>query len=513
MDGVGSRRCAGDDDDPDYRTPVKRCKTGSGEETKSLVARRNTKIFNDMVHGSIELSPLAVDIMDSTTFQRMRSLRQLGFAAWVYPSAEHSRFQHSIGVAHLAATYMQELINHSSELQAMDQEDRRRLKLLAEIAGLCHDLGHGPFSHAFEKTLLPRLGYKPRNGDQHWAHEDMSLKLLDRIIDQKGLDLEQYGLDQGDVGIIGDLILGRDTTGMSSQSLNNGYVQPFLYEIVACKRNGIDVDKVDYLQRDGKNCGINCSTTFDRLPKFMRVIDGVLCFSYQNKNELQNLLTDRRHHYKRIYHHRKGVAIELMMSDALVEANGDLDISSKVDDPEAFERLDDSLINVVKNWSSPSAGMKRAQDLMRRVDARDLYSFCNEVVVPQERVHEFKKAPKASDITTCQNANGTRLTPEDIHVVRHSLDHGMKDRDPLECVQFYHKTDGGGETILHEGEYTLDKWVERMQEVRIRVYSKKREKMVAVRSALKQWAERTFGTSELKFGTPEGPRRCDRLLC
>lgn len=94
--------------------------------------------------------------------------------------------------------------------------------------------------------------------------------LFDRIIDDNAIDLETLGLWSGDQAVVKDFITGRPINEVSSQAGNNS-TPAFLYEVVACDQNGVDVDKIDYLQRDAKCCGLNCRTNFHRLPKVMRV--------------------------------------------------------------------------------------------------------------------------------------------------------------------------------------------------------------------------------------------------
>ncbi|VFQ93167.1 unnamed protein product [Cuscuta campestris] len=115
--------------------------------------RRFSKQVYDNVHGNIYLDPLSLKFVDSEQFQRLRDLKQLGLTFLVYPGAVHSRFEHSIGVYWLASDTIQRLkANQGSEL-GIDHFDVQTVKL----AGLLHDVGHGPFSHMFEREFLPRV--------------------------------------------------------------------------------------------------------------------------------------------------------------------------------------------------------------------------------------------------------------------------------------------------------------------------------------------------------------------
>ncbi|XP_048244692.1 deoxynucleoside triphosphate triphosphohydrolase SAMHD1-like [Haliotis rufescens] len=110
----------------------------------------SSKIFKDPVHGTITVTGLCVKIIDTPQFQRLRYLKQLGGDYFVYPGAAHNRFEHSIGTYYLAGTFARILQQEYPELE--DDE----IKCI-EIAGLCHDLGHGPFSHVFDNFFIPRV--------------------------------------------------------------------------------------------------------------------------------------------------------------------------------------------------------------------------------------------------------------------------------------------------------------------------------------------------------------------
>lgn len=215
--------------------------------TQSLPPRPyQYKLFGDCVHGHVEFHPFILKIIDTPHFQRLRYLRQLGLTFFVFPGADHSRFEHSLGVCHLAGKLTRTLQQVEPDIGITDKD-----VLCEEIAGLCHDLGHGPFSHVFDAKFIPLA----RPGCT-WTHEESSIKILDDLL--KGLkhqfvdDIADIRMEEQDWIFIKELIdppKGIFTPGVPWPCKGRGVEKSFLYQIVANKCSGIDVDKWDYFTR------------------------------------------------------------------------------------------------------------------------------------------------------------------------------------------------------------------------------------------------------------------------
>lgn len=147
----------------------------------SFQDRRFSKHVRDNVHGNIYLNPLLLKFIDTEQFQRLRDLKQLGMAHLVYPGAVHSRFEHSLGVYWLAGEAIHHLQFHQGLELGIDNLDIQAVKL----AGLLHDVGHGPFSHLFEKEFVPKV-----LGAYEWSHEQMSVKMIDHIVDTHYIEID-----------------------------------------------------------------------------------------------------------------------------------------------------------------------------------------------------------------------------------------------------------------------------------------------------------------------------------
>ena len=159
------------------------------------------KVFNDAVHGHITLPAVCVAVIDTPQFQRLKDLKQLGGVYYIFSCASHNRFEHSIGTAHLGGRLARHLRHEQPELNITDKDIT-----CVQLAGLCHDLGHGPCSHMFEH-FLEDVYAKKKQADPDGphppppTHEFLSTRLLDHLIEKNDLMpiFEAAGLDARDM--------------------------------------------------------------------------------------------------------------------------------------------------------------------------------------------------------------------------------------------------------------------------------------------------------------------------
>uniref|UniRef100_A0A3P9DN11 Uncharacterized LOC112436673 n=1 Tax=Maylandia zebra TaxID=106582 RepID=A0A3P9DN11_9CICH len=535
-----------DDDDTNPGT----CKIAVQENSKDL-----RKVFNDPIHGHIELHPLLVKIIDTPQFQRLRNIKQLGGIYFVYPGASHNRFEHSIGVAHLAGELakalkvkqleqikpleelkelkelkklkpleleqlkklqnltpqdlkeLQELMpedleklkklqnskpedleklkaeeledlkklvelenlgftkleklkklqNSKSEgLEKLNPEDLKMLQrfkpkdvekfeklerldelkkslisdqdvLCVQIAGLCHDLGHGPFSHFFDGMFMDAIK-RDKKGKEEWRHEKASIEMFKHLLDQNGLKevMKKYGLkvdeDGTDLVFIEEMIKKpqdekpQNDAAQDNEHQNNDAStkwpykgreekKSFLYEIVSNKNTGIDVDKFDYFARDCHHLGIPNSFDHQRFVMFARVCDVEedrkktkhICSRDKESANLYDIFQQRLSIHRRACQHKIKMAVEIMLKDALIlvddhpdfkiksskgemlnisQANGDMEAYTKLTD-HVFERI----LHYQEGRKEPSSeeerkkeqDLEQAREILKRVMERDLY--------------------------------------------------------------------------------------------------------------------------------------------
>uniref|UniRef100_A0A3B4ET38 HD domain-containing protein n=1 Tax=Pundamilia nyererei TaxID=303518 RepID=A0A3B4ET38_9CICH len=371
-------------------------------------------VFNDPIHGHIELHPLLVKIIDTPQFQRLRNIKQLGGVYFVYPGASHNRFEHSIGVAYLAGELAKALKVKQPELDINERD-----VLCVQIAGLCHDLGHGPFSHFFDGMFMPEAG------DKKWKHEEASIKMFDYLLEENGLKpvMEQYGLEIKD----------KKENDLKKTYPGREKEKSFLYEIVSNKETGIDVDKFDYFARDCHHLGIQNNFDHQRFIMFARVCDvngsKHICSRDKEIENMYDIFHTRHSIHRRACQHKIKMAVEIMIKDALLLADKDpyiqieisngngtskkVPLSKAKDKMEAYMKLTDQVIERILNSSSDS--LKEAREILHRVMTRDLYRCVGQATVCS---YVFMYVPVLQNVT---------------------LDYGMEDNDPISKAFFYRK--------------------------------------------------------------------------
>lgn len=273
-------------------------------------------VINCPIHGFITLTSRMVSIVDKPEFKRLHNIRQLGVAYIVYPSANHTRFEHSLGVAHLAKLLIKNLQINQPDLCINDNQVE-----LVQIAGLIHDIGHGPFSHLWDDYML---------SDEDLEHEERGIKIFKSMVEKYTLPFTEQEVTQ----II-------EMVNPSEKNKLN-----FLYQIVANKMCSIDVDKIDYLQRDSYHVGFGVNNKFERLITMCRVVsyegNQVLGWPTKLQNEILNLFSLRYRLHKQVYNHHSVKAAEYLVYLMLIEIKHNNQSKDLYD----TYRWNDSIINI-----------------------------------------------------------------------------------------------------------------------------------------------------------------------
>ncbi|NXE39843.1 SAMH1 triphosphohydrolase, partial [Ptilorrhoa leucosticta] len=435
------------------------------------------KVFNDPIHGHIEMHPLLVQIIDTPQFQRLRYIKQLGGTYFVFPGASHNRFEHSLGVGYLAGCLVRTLKERQPELDITQRDI-----LCVEIAGLCHDLGHGPFSHMFDGRFIPLT--RP---DLKWKHETASVQMFEHLIASNKLeeDMKSYGLVlEEDMIFIKEQIGGPiDETACEKLWPYRGRPKEksFLYEIVANKKNGIDVDKWDYFARDCHHLGIPNNFDYKRLLMFTRVCEVKnqkhICTRDKEVGNLYEMFHTRNCLHRRAYQHKTGNIIEIITeafqkADKFFEIRGSggkvYQISTAMEDMEAYTKLTDCIYLEILHSSRPE--LEEARKILRKVERRELYN--NSLA---ESIANSKPEKDPPDV---------ELKAENFVVDVINIDYGMKEQNPIDKVHFYCKPDPSKAVNISKEQVSKFLPIIFMEQV-VRVYYKSQNPSVI--SAAKQY--------------------------
>lgn len=349
------------------------------EDRKVDFLSENSKQIKCQIYDSIRIGPMAVAIINTPEFQRLRNIKQLGVTNYVYPSAVHTRFEHSLGVYHLAGIMVDKirqlypagkyhLPSFGDEHQSLSEDIAECIKL----AGLCHDLGHGPFSHIFDDTLLAESNH------QNKCHETRSC-LIAEIICRRELGSI---LSEKHINFITSLIHpGEKDIGA-------------LYQIVSNSMNGIDVDKFDYVIRDSYNLGLSIPFKPARLLTDFIIDDGGnIAYPKQCSNDIFHLFFSRYDLHKTVYSHKTTKIVEVMVKDLFKILDRVYSLSTSIEDMSKFCKLtDNSIFEFVKVIDSPICHIdgeirNELEKAARIVEALETRKFYKRIVTLTENVN------------------------------------------------------------------------------------------------------------------------------
>ncbi len=245
---------------------------------KLTIMSQERKIINDPVFGFINIPKgLLLDIVRHPILQRLNRIKQVGLSSVVYPGAQHTRFQHSIGAFHLMSEAIRQLTAKGNFIFDSEAE-------AVQAAILMHDIGHGPFSHVLEDTIVQGI-----------SHEEISLMLMERINREMN----------------GQLTL-------AIQIFKDEYHKHFLHQLVSGQ---LDMDRLDYLRRDSFYSGVTEGNIGSaRIIKMLDVKDDHLVVEAKGIYSIENFLTARRLMYWQVYLHKTSVAYEKMLISTLLRA-------------------------------------------------------------------------------------------------------------------------------------------------------------------------------------------------
>lgn len=236
------------------------------------------KIFNDPIYGFISIpNALIYDLIEHSYFQRLRRISQMGLSYLVYPGANHTRFHHALGCMHLMQKAI-ETLRFKDVIISAEEENA------LYVAILLHDIGHGPFSHAMEKSIVEDVN-----------HEAISLLFMNQ------LNIEFEG-----------------KLSLAIQIFKGEYHRKFMLQLISSQ---LDMDRMDYLKRDSFYSGVaEGNVNSERLIQMMNVVDDVLVIEEKGIYSVEKFLLSRRLMYWQAYLHKTSLVAELILTKVLKRA-------------------------------------------------------------------------------------------------------------------------------------------------------------------------------------------------
>ncbi|AYN03901.1 HD domain-containing protein [Flavobacterium sp. 140616W15] len=236
------------------------------------------KIFNDPIYGFISIpNALIYDLIEHSYFQRLRRISQMGLSYLVYPGANHTRFHHALGCMHLMQKAIETLRFKEVTISAEEEN-------ALYVAILLHDIGHGPFSHAMERSIVEDVN-----------HEAISLLFMDQ------LNIEFNG-----------------KLSLAIQIFKGDYHRKFMLQLISSQ---LDMDRMDYLKRDSFYSGVaEGNVNSERLIQMMNVVDDVLVIEEKGIYSVEKFLLSRRLMYWQAYLHKTSLVAELILTKVLKRA-------------------------------------------------------------------------------------------------------------------------------------------------------------------------------------------------
>ncbi len=294
---------------------------------------KNFRKINDPIYGFISIkSDLLFQLLNHPYFQRLRRIRQLGLSEFVYPGATHTRFHHALGATHLMGLVLDQLIQKDVAISEEEYE-------AAQAAILLHDIGHGPFSHSLEYSLLTGI-----------THENISLQFMKELNQEFDNRLS-----------------------MAIAMFKNTYKRKFFHELISSQ---LDVDRLDYLNRDSHYTGVSeGNVNVDRIIFHLNIVDDQVVVEEKAIYSIENFLNARRLMYWQVYLHKTALGAERMLANIINRAKivhetkgispalnffleNNISLDSLQEIPyviKAFSALDDSdLTHAIKVWATNS---------------------------------------------------------------------------------------------------------------------------------------------------------------
>jgi hypothetical protein len=331
---------------------------------------RQVNLIADPLYGYIEITKdrpgeaSERQLLDTVWLQRLRRVHQLQSAWWVFPSAEHSRFTHLLGAMHLASLFARR-VDASLRVAFPDAPSPALVEETLRIAGLLHDVGHGPFGHFFDHEVLAQWNLDHEVIGRHLVTH----QLADIIASLRASPGERFSP--------GEQIDPMWVAWVMADADIDGYTPPrWLRALKPILCGPATVDNLDYVPRDAYMCGISLGAVeVQRLIHYTFVSGDSIVLHAHAAGALEMFLASRLYMYLQVYHHRTGRRFDLSMREIFADTIAQLLHGNPLEHLDEYELLNDwSMLVAVQRWQRepPGSERRRLADAWARIAARDL---------------------------------------------------------------------------------------------------------------------------------------------
>ncbi|MFN4133740.1 MAG: HD domain-containing protein [Candidatus Hadarchaeales archaeon] len=381
------------------------------------------RYVKDPIHGYISVNDVERRVIDTWPVQRLRGIKQLSVASVVYPGGDHTRFSHALGVMHMAGQ-IADVLKQSVEISKDEWQ-------LVRLAGLLHDVGHGPFSHSFEEVVMK---YRKLN------HEEMGKEVVRKS--ELADALKEVGYSPEEVI---SLAYGKE-----------GGKKPYLHQITASQ---VDADKLDFLVRDSYYTGVEYGRIdISRLVQSMSVFEENIAIDFKALYALEAFMIARYEMFLAVYYHRTVRAAEILLHKAMDYAHEIANITT-FQNVDEFLMMDDAYVATKLRELDPKKFSREerkaaelAREMMGRLDRRDLLKaayersvYIRDPYVANLLGDEAVRRQKEEEI-----AEKAGIDPEHVVVDVPTLDsipYYPREIDPMEVLMFRVSGDGKKELV------------------------------------------------------------------
>ena len=431
--------------------------------------------ITDYIYGLISIPNQYTQFLNSFYVQRLRNILQCPTAKYVFPSVNHSCFEHAVGTYFLSNKLITDLKNRQKDLDI-----NQTLINTISLCGLFNNIGTIPFLNSF------KIFYKKKYNKEF----DLKLKgfdVIENLINSKGIDPDCFNNKNDDENF--------DLNIIKNIFTNSNNYSKFYEKIVFNPKTGIDCESFDNLTRDTYKFGdIKPSFDYNILMNSAHIINDEICYNYENSFSIYDYYNSKYVITTKYYNHRVSTAIELMIADVYKLIDNVVPIEEIINNNDRYINFFDSFILNIKHNEKDNPDIKQAKSILNNIDVRNLYTSIGDYYLSNESLYNLNEFDKFNINTLIENRNKSdvELNPDDIRIKKDVICLGFGNNDPLNDLLFY---DNDYNTVKIKAEEVSKLLPNRFKSQVIRVFltNKDKDKIKAAQNALTNYKNKYKG--------------------